>query len=141
MTGISELKKSAEMRTGRPFFWLPLFLLFRLGFRFVTLLDPVLGMVLFYNAPLMLRFPGFFVLSYPLIMGIVEAYLVVVLRRGRFPSGLLLSYFMAAIVFEFPYVAVESGESGILLLPLMWYITAPAGLLLVLTSRRPWKTP
>lgn len=129
------------MRTNEPFLWLPLLLLFRLGFRFVTLLDPVLGMVLFYNAPLMLHFPRIVVLCYPLIMGIVEVYLVVALRRGQFPFGLILTYFMAAIVFEFPYAAVESGESGILLLPLMWYITAPAGLLLVLTSHRPWKTP
>ncbi|WP_297090345.1 hypothetical protein [Thermococcus sp.] len=129
------------MRTNEPPLWLPLLLLFRLGFRFVTLLDPVLGMVLFYNAPLMLHFPRIVVLCYPLIMGIIEAYLVVALRRGQFPFGLILTYFMAAIVFEFPYAAVESGESGILLLPLMGYITAPAGLLLVLTSHRPWKTP
>ena len=113
--------------------------LFRLAFRFVTLIDPVLGMVLFYNVPLMLGFPRLFLLSYPFIMGIAETYLVVVLRRGRFPFGPLLGYFTVAIVFEFPYTLLKSGDSGLILFALVWYATAPAGLFL--TLRRRWKTP
>ncbi|ASA78445.1 hypothetical protein CDI07_09095 [Thermococcus sp. 5-4] len=121
--------------------WLPLLILFRLGFRFVTLLDPILGMVLFYNVPLLLHLPRFLALGYPLLMGIAEVYLMVVLRRGKFPLRLLLAYFVIAVVFEFPYAAIESGTSEILLFVLVWYITAPLGLLLVLTSYRSWKTP
>ncbi|WP_145954992.1 hypothetical protein [Thermococcus sp. 5-4] len=66
---------------------------------------------------------------------------MVVLRRGKFPLRLLLAYFVIAVVFEFPYAAIESGTSEILLFVLVWYITAPLGLLLVLTSYRSWKTP
>ncbi|WP_258083480.1 hypothetical protein [Thermococcus thermotolerans] len=128
--------------------WLPFLILFRFGFRFVTLLDSVLGMVLFYNVPLLLHLPRFVALGYPLIMGIAEVYLMVVLRRGKFPVRLLLAYFIIAVVFEFPavviessYAAIKSGISGILIFVLMWYITAPLGLLLVLTSYRSWKTP
>jgi hypothetical protein len=122
-------------------FWLIFLILFRLAFRFVTLLDPILGIVLFYNAPLLLHLPRFVALGYPLLMGIAEAYLMVVLWRGKFPLRLLLAYFIIAVVFEFPYAAVRSGASGIFLFSLMWYITAPFGLLLVLTSYRSWKTP
>jgi len=116
------------------FLWLPFLILFRLGFRFVTLLDPVLGMVLFYNVPLLLHLPRFVALGYPLLMGIAEVYLMVVLRRGKFPVRLLLAYFIIAVVFEFPYATVEGGESGILLFVLMWYLTAPLGILLVYRS-------
>ncbi|WP_456326589.1 hypothetical protein [Palaeococcus sp. (in: euryarchaeotes)] len=114
--------------------WLPLILIFRLGFRFVTLLDPVLGMVLFYNAPLLLHLPRFVALGYPLLMGIAEVYLLVVLERGKFPVRLLLTYFIIALVFEFPCAAVKSGDSGIILFALVWYITAPLGILLVYRS-------
>lgn len=128
--------------------WLPFLILFRLGFRFVTLLDPIIGIVLFYNVPLLLHLPRFVALGYPFLMGIAEVYLMVVLRRGKFPVRLLLAYFIIAVVFEFPavvfessYAAVRSGASGIVLFVLMGYITAPLGLLLVLTSYRSWKTP
>jgi len=122
-------------------FWLIFLILSRLGFRFVTLLDPILGIVLFYNAPLLLHLPRFVALGYPLLMGIAEVYLMVVLRRGKFPVRLLLAYFIIAVVFEFPavviessYTAVRSGVSGVLLFALMWYITAPLGILLVYRS-------
>ncbi|MCD6524844.1 MAG: hypothetical protein J7K48_07640 [Thermococcus sp.] len=121
--------------------WLRLVILFRLGFRFVTLLDPVLGMVLFYNVPLLMHFPRFVFLGYPLLMGIVEAYLLVVLEKGKFPVRLLLTYFIIAIVFEFPYAAVRSENGGLVLFVLTWYITAPLGLVLLITSYRPRKTP
>ncbi|ASJ06202.1 hypothetical protein [Thermococcus pacificus] len=137
--GISELRKSAELRTDGLFLWLPLLILFRLGFRFVTLIDPVLGMVFFYNAPLMLHLPRFFILSYPLIMGIAEVYFMVILRKGKLPFDLLFAYFMAAIVFEFPYSLLKSGDSGLILFALVWYATAPAGLPISLHS--PWKIP
>jgi len=122
-------------------FWLIFLILFRLGFRFVTLLDPILGIVLFYNAPLLLHLPRFVALGYPFLMGIAEVYLMVVLRRGKFPVRLLLAYFIIAVVFEFPYAAVRTEDSGIILFSLVWYITAPLGLFLVLTSYRSWKTP
>ena len=107
-------------------FWLIFLILFRLGFRFVTLLDPIIGILLFYNAPLLLHLPRFVALGYPLLMGIAEVYLTVVLKRGKFPVRLLLAYFIIAVVFEFPavviessYVAIESGASGIVLFVLM----------------------
>lgn len=114
--------------------WLPLLIMFRLAFRFVTLLDSAFGLVLFYNAPLLLHLPRFLILGYPLLMGIFEAYLLVVLRRGKFPLKLLLAYFIIAIVFEFPYAVVGSRYTGLLLFVLPWYIMAPIGLLLVLAS-------
>ncbi len=89
---------------------------FRLAFRFVTLIDPVLGMVLFYNALPMLGFPRLFIISHPLIMGIAETYLVVTLRRGS-PFDSLLRYFTIAIVFEFPCALLKGGDSGLILFP------------------------
>ncbi|ASJ11394.1 hypothetical protein A3L14_00175 [Thermococcus thioreducens] len=122
-------------RNNPPFFhWLPVLILFRLGFRFVTLLDSALGLALFYNAQLLLHLPRFLILTYPILMGIVEAHLLIVLRKGGFPFKLLMGYFIIAIIFEFPYALVKSGYVGLLLFALFWYITAPSGLLLVLIS-------
>ncbi len=115
--------------------WLPIILIFRLGFRFVTVMD-TLGMVLFYNAPLLLHLPRFLIFGYPLLMGIFEVYLLAVLRKGRFPLKALLTYFIIAIIFEFPYAAVGSGDAGLLLFALSWYITAPIGMVITLASYR-----
>jgi hypothetical protein len=112
--------------------WLPFLILFRLGSRFITLLDPVLGLVLFYNTFLFQYLPGLVALIYPLIMGAAEVYLVLVLGRGKFPVGLLLAYFMIATVFEFPYASLRSGIGGITPFALMWYLSAPLGLFLTI---------
>jgi len=121
--------------------WLPIILIFRLAFRFITLLDPILGFVIFYNAPLFLHLPRFFLATYPVLMGAFEVYLLWALKKGRFPSGLLFAYFIVATVFEFPYVSIRGGESGLFLFVLLWYIPAPLGLLMLLISRRSGKTP
>ncbi len=92
--------------------------------------------MLFYNVPLLLHLPRFLILGYPFLMGIVEAHLLIVLRKGGFPFKLLMGYFIIAIIFEFPYALVKSGYVGLLLFALSWYITAPSGLLLVLISSR-----
>jgi hypothetical protein len=130
------------MRTDESAPWLALFMLFRLAFRFISVRDD-LSIVLFYNVPLLMKLPGarFVIPGYILLMGALEVYFMTTLRKGLYPLKLLSAYFVMALVFEFPYVAVKSGDSGILLFTLVWYIPVPIGLLLVLFSYHSWKTP
>lgn len=60
--------------------------MFRLAFRFISAMD-ALSIVLFYNVPLLMKLPQprFTIPSYILLMGALEVYLVVTLRREISP--------------------------------------------------------
>ena len=60
--------------------WLPFILIFRLVFRFISLLDPILGFVIFYNAPLFSISRGSFSQRI-ILMGAFEVYLMVPQER------------------------------------------------------------
>ncbi|WP_048160678.1 hypothetical protein [Thermococcus sibiricus] len=113
--------------------WFSFLLMFRLAFRFISAMD-ILGIVLFYNAPLLMKLPlpRFTIPGYILLMGALEVYLIMILRKGFFPVKLLFAYFIMALVFELPYAALSGTSLGLTLFVLPWYLSAVVGFILVL---------
>ena len=118
--------------------WLPLLLVFRLVFRVMSVMD-ALGIVFFYNAPLLMKLPTsrFAILGYILLMGALEVYLVVALRKRTFPIKALVVYFSIALLFELPYAVLSGDSLGLKLFVLPWYLSAIIGFGLVLCSLAP----
>jgi len=118
--------------------WLPLLLVLRLAFRVISVMD-ALGIVFFYNAPLLMKLPmsHFAILAYILFMGALEVYLVVTLGRRAFPIKALVVYFSIALFFELPYAVLSEDSLGLKLFVLPWYLSAIIGFGLVLCSLEP----
>ncbi len=111
--------------------------MFRLAFRFISAMD-TLGIVLFYNVPLLMKLPRprFTIPGYILLMGALEVYLVVTLRRGVLPLKTLLAYFGAALLFDLPYAPFAHVSLGLTLFVIPWYLAALAGFGLALSTAR-----
>ncbi|WP_456326584.1 hypothetical protein [Palaeococcus sp. (in: euryarchaeotes)] len=116
--------------------WFLLLVPFRLVFRFLIFLDLELTPIFFLNIPLFLKMPSGFLLLYLFGMLLMEAYLILNLRKKRFPTKILLVYFGIATILEFPYVPFSGlfsdNFSGIFLFVLPWYLSALIGLLILL---------
>ncbi|USS41120.1 hypothetical protein NF865_02600 [Thermococcus aggregans] len=129
-----KLKKnnSPESRT-----WLSLLLMLRLAFRLISVMN-ALGIVLFYNVSLFMKLPmpRFVLPGYILLMGALEVYLVIALRKGVFPITALAVYFITALLFELPYAVLSADSLGLKLFVLPWYLSVIIGFGLVLNELR-----
>jgi len=130
-------KKLKKTRSSESPSWLPLLLVLRLVFRVISVMD-ALGIVFFYNVLLLMKLPmfRFAIPGYILLMGALEVYLVMALRRRAFPTKALVVYFSVALLFELPYAVLSGDSLGLKLFVLPWYLSAIIGFAVVLNELR-----
>ena len=130
-------KKLKKTRSSESPSWLPLLLVLRLVFRVISVMD-ALGIVFFYNASLFMKLPmfRFAIPGYILLMGALEVYLVMALRKRAFPIKALVVYFSIALLFELPYAVLSGDSLGLKLFVLPWYLSVIIGFAVVLNELR-----